>query len=1323
MKQNLSLLRTMLLWGCLYTGFSIQSFAQTAIFVKLSTSRTPVAATATINPPAGNSYSAAAPFAGTTWNVISQSNNLPVGTPAPWDTNLYTGLILKDASGNVTVQTLTVGYHAQTPNPSTRIEPSTGSGENTIQAGGVMQNAWRNFQTGNFSTWTISNLTANTKYGLYIYGGTTTSGQFAQITNGSPYGGINVSTTNSTLNSNGSAGSIWTVAGGTTNLMPKGTTWNFAVGQSDANGTFQFIHVGGGGVNEYLNGFQLVPLTAAALTGPTNQTVVAGNGTTLSATATGFPIPGLQWQTNGVNISGAASSSLVLPNVSFSQDGYIYSLVASNAVNVVTNSMTLTVIVTPGISGLNDQAVLVGTDVTMNPTVSGVPTPALAWQFNGNDITNGPTGNGSTISGSTTSLFTITNAQPADSGTYSLIASNSAGIVTNSMTLTVSAGNVPPNVTGPTDQTVVQGSNGTFTASVSGLPLPDLQWRENGVDLAGQTGSSLTLTNVQYAQNGFVYSLVASNTAGMATNSATLTVLVPPAITNQPVNLVVTNAQTATFTVGATGVPSPMYQWYFTNGPIAGATGATLTFTAAPTNIGSYFVVVTNLVGSTTSSVVTLTVNSTMSAISLSPTNGVTGVCYDTPLYLTFNQAPVLRNAGKIRIYNATNSFTPVETIDLSLNAPNGTQARNNFPGDSQTFNYYPVVITGSTAAIYPHAASGLLTSNQTYYVTVDNGVFADAAGAYFAGVTATNTWQFTTKAGGAADPVNPVVNLDGSGDFVTVQGAVDSLAANAGGLRRVITIKNGTYFEIVDIAGKTNVTLRGQGRAATIIKYPNNAIIASGGSTQGRMTFKVNANDVALENIWVTNSTPQGGGQAEALMINTSAKHCIVNNCEISSRQDTILANQNSSQVYFYNTKIAGNFDYIWGGGNLYFNQCVIHTISGTGSGNLTAARTDTSGALSAATPWVNPNGTTYSANGFSFVNCTLEADSGVTGITLAGNNGTAGGLDSWAFCKIDNNAYITPTITLSNSYVFWQFQNTDLAGVNPVSFANVQTIGVTNNDPRLLAATNIPTWFYGWTPQLAPNIVTQPTNRTANVSNAVSFTVSATGIPDANYQWFQGVSAIPGATNATFTIVNIQFSSAGSYSVVVSNAAGTVTSSNATLTVPDRPPVANAAIYTRPSGQPLNILISALATNWSDPDGDTISLTNGISSTNGAAVSYDSTWLHYTNVNDVADQINYLIGDGQGGTAGGLINLVLGPPPTNSISSVVANGNGTVLLNLTGAPNYFYQVEAATNLSSPVIWTPISTNVADGGGQWQFTDTQATNYPLRFYRSLYKP
>jgi hypothetical protein len=176
------------------------------------------------------------------------------------------------------------------------------------------------------------------------------------------------------------------------------------------------------------------------------------------------------------------------------------------------------------------------------------------------------------------------------------------------------------------------------------------------------------------------------------------------------------------------------------------------------------------------------------------------------------------------------------------------------------------------------------------------------------------------------------------------------------------------------------------------------------------------------------------------------------------------------------------------------YFNNCVFHTLTNTLSGtyNLTAARTFTSTSLSATTPWVNPNGTTYSAYGFTFVGCTLEADAGVTGITLAGSNGTAGGLDSWVNCQIDTNSYVTPSTTLSNTYVFWQNNNKDITGTTAISFANVQTIGITNNDPRLLAATNPVVWFSGWSPALPNNApsLTPISDQTVNVGVTVNVT-----------------------------------------------------------------------------------------------------------------------------------------------------------------------------------------------------------------------------------------
>jgi hypothetical protein len=104
-------------------------------------------------------------------------------------------------------------------------------------------------------------------------------------------------------------------------------------------------------------------------------------------------------------------------------------------------------------------------------------------------------------------------------------------------------------------------------------PTPAIQWQRNGADISGATSSSYTLAHAQFlTDDGAVFSIIATNAAGSTTNYATLTVIVPPVITNQPVSLIATNTQSAAFTVGASGVPVPTYQWYFNNSLISGAT-------------------------------------------------------------------------------------------------------------------------------------------------------------------------------------------------------------------------------------------------------------------------------------------------------------------------------------------------------------------------------------------------------------------------------------------------------------------------------------------------------------------------------------------------------------------------------------------------------------------------------------------------------------------------------------------------------------------------------------------------------------------------------
>ena len=1011
--------------------------------------------------------------------------------------------------------------------------------------------------------------------------------------------------------------------------------------------------------------------------------------------------------------------------------------------------------VVPGVTGLTNQLANVGATVVISGTVTGVPAPGVYWQFNNVNVTNGAQPDGSTNSGSATTTLTISNAQTNETGSFCLIATNSVGSATNCMGLTVSTGcSVAPSISGISDQTVIQGNNGTFNAAVSGCPQPLIQWFENGATITGATDTPLVLTNVQFAKDGFVYTIVASNSFGVASSNMTLHVIICPSVQTQPQSLTVTNTQSASFTVVSTnGVPAPTYQWLFNNNAIAGATNATYTIASAvASNEGTYRVQISNAACSISSSNATLLVNSTMAAV-LTPTNSATAVCYDTPLTMAFDRQPFSTGLGKIQIFNVTNSVTPVDTIDTSLGS---LQARTI---GTESFATFPVIITGNTVAIYPHL--GVLSSNQTYFVTVDRGIFTDTNSTKFAGISGPGGWQFTTKPTGPANPNNVVVAADGSGDFCTVQGAIDSLP-NGNTTHTLVNIRNGTYTEVVDTRTKNNITFRGQDRTGTIVQYANNN--NNNGTTHSRMSFKVFSNDIAVENLTIMNTTPQGGSQAEALMIDSPSAHFILNNADVNSRQDTILANANSSQGFFYNSRVRGNFDYIWGGGNCFFTKCDILTIPTASSYNLTASRTD-----NGPTPggWLGSDGK-FASNGLSFVSCRLmRADNSITNITLAGSNGQQDGVASFAFCSIDTNCYRTPVPGVLSSQILWEFSNSNLDNTASASFGLVV---LTNGDARLDAVTNMVTWLYGWTPQLAPNILTNPVSVTVTAGVTATFSVAATGIPDPTFQWLlNGTNVVNAtATSSTLVISNALSGDAGVYSVIVSNIAGTATSSNATLTVVGTGPTANFTASPNSGVEPLAVTFTDTSSGspnislfWDFGDASTTNTAGGASfvhtyagghytvtltasnafGANSTLVSNNvinvettfEAWqlLHFgcTNCPQAAASADP-DGDGQNNLA----EFLSGTDPNNSVSglhvtSVVPQGSDVVVTWATaGGQTNVVQVTAGdgnggystnfTDLSGLIVITgsgDATTNYTDVGG--------ATNAPSRYYRVRLAP
>ena len=176
-----------------------------------------------------------------------------------------------------------------------------------------------------------------------------------------------------------------------------------------------------------------------------------------------------------------------------------------------------------------------------------------------------------------------------------------------------------------------------------------------------------------------------------------------------------------------------------------------------------------------------------------------------------------------------------------------------------------------------------MLDYGHDYYVTLEDGALTAPDGSAFAFDDAT-TWTFRTKTSAPVTSAGALsVALDGSGDYCSVQGAVDAAQGAV-----VITIEPGTYHEIVHWAGKDDLTLRGVDRATTIIAGVNNEQ-QNGGTAKRALVGIDDSSGVVIEDLTIHNLTPQDGSQAEALRLQR-CDQCVVRRANIVWLQDTLL-------------------------------------------------------------------------------------------------------------------------------------------------------------------------------------------------------------------------------------------------------------------------------------------------------------------------------------------------------------------------------------------------------------------------------------------------
>jgi pectinesterase len=551
----------------------------------------------------------------------------------------------------------------------------------------------------------------------------------------------------------------------------------------------------------------------------------------------------------------------------------------------------------------------------------------------------------------------------------------------------------------------------------------------------------------------------------------------------------------------------------------------------------------------------------------------------DTHLTLVFHSSPMLGKSGQIRIYDASDNQL-VDLLDMSIpagptdptpspsatympvpyeyipgrftnaNTKPGTPSGAALPesdkyqrtiigGFTDAFHFYPVIIRGNAATIYPH--NNLLEYGRAYYVQIDPGVLTLKDGS-FGGIVGTDGWKFTTKK--QPPPANSerlVVSADGTGDFNTVQGAIDFIP-DYHQKRITVFIKNGNYEEIVYFRNKSNITILGEDRDKVVVFYANNEVFnphpvniktneVPGTFPSRRAAFAVDhSSGIHLVSLTIKTTAY---GQAEGLLLN--GEEIIVSHVNIVGSGDAL---QSNGSAYFTDSSIVGDGDTILGRGPAFFNHCE----------------------LSSYGPymWIR---NTSANHGNVFVNSRFQTrGNGKTILARAPTNGgknypySEAVLINCALSGIEPVGWGEIGGDTSNVH-YWEYNSTHLDDGKPVDTSRRHPASrqlTMEKDAEMIANYKNSAYVLGgWTPKMAPIILAQPESVTIKPGQTAVFKIKATAIPEATYQWFKNGKSMSGATEAILSINHTSAHDAATYTVTIKNDSGSVQSRKAVLKV----------------------------------------------------------------------------------------------------------------------------------------------------------------------------
>ena len=750
------------------------------------------------------------------------------------------------------------------------------------------------------------------------------------------------------------------------------------------------------------------------------------------------------------------------------------------------------------------------------------------------------------IVGATGISYVIAAAVVGDAGTYSVKVTNPGGSSVASTSVTIKALAAPVITSSPFSRTASVGQSTSFAASATGSYPRTYQWLKNSTAITGATDETYAIAVIAIADAG-TYAVTITNSQGSATSSAaSLTVngATPPVLyPGYPSSTNRIQGEQVTLSIYTSSGSSPFtYQWYKNGVVISGATNSQLSFNAvALLDAGRYTVAVTNVAGTVTSGEAVLAVTPatpitiTRHPVSLSITQGQSayfsvstsgsspatyqwkkdGVAITTATYSDYSiSAAALADAGSytVTITNVVGAVTSNAAV-LTVTAPVAPTITTQPVAQTVDYSVYSTSFTVQVSGSYPFT---YVWKKDDVVVNTTTATSSNSNSLYLYSPTAANGGVYTVSVTNAAGSVSS------SGATLTVRAAVLPAITTQ---PVSATIDPGTYYYRLYV-GYTST-----GTGPLTLQWRKDGVAISGATySDYSVPSPAKVSDSGDYTVVITGAAGSVTSSAARLNVIASAP-------TIATQPTNQSTSVNGSAYFSAYVTGTGPITYQWSkdgvavsGATSYY--LYVYPRATTDGGIYTVVATNATGS-------VTSNGATLTVAAIP-VAPTIASQPTSQTITVGGTatfTVVASGSSPFYYDWYKNGSYYASTasgtLTISNA----QFSSAGSYIVyvgNSVAYRSSVAAVLTVN-----AASTVPVFTTG------------PASQLAKTGGTVVFNPVVSGTAPISYQWQKDGANIPSATSSTLTLSNVSAADAGSYRLVATNAAGSATSSSATLTL----------------------------------------------------------------------------------------------------------------------------------------------------------------------------